>query len=928
MISKKTYFCFALMTAAIIFANVITAAASGEPVEKKLFPGRTYNPQIPSPSEFLGYEVGGYHTTYAPMVFYFRELAEKSERIVFGTYGQSYEKRPLYYAVISSENNIRRLNDIKASLSRLANPHQIQDKAQEERILETTPAVVFLIYGDDGNETAAFESALHTAYQLVAATDQKTTQMLEELVVIITPALNPDSHERFVAWYNANQVGPQGTADPNASEHFAPWGMDTNNNHYQINLNRESVWNTQRETQALAHLYLEWNPQVLVDHHGQPVEFIGPWYSEPLNVEITKNQRQWLVRFGEDMAEIFQNHGFRYSPWEFGVLYPGYWDGFSLLNGAIGFTTESGGGGWKGLQLLLPGGHTTRLKDGIIQNMTADQSVLRVTARGRRQKLEDFLSYKRSAVEEAKDHPVQAYVIPASNDPQRTDSVVNLMIRNGIRIFRAKKAFKVSQAAPYFRGKAGPRSFAAGSYVVPMAQPQSRLLRVLMDPHTKIPKDYLDGVRETRKLKQTPGYLNPSIWTSIESFYDVTAWCLPLTFNMEAYQVPQIPRIEMDPLRDEIHTPGQFINPEAAFCYVFDYRSNRAIAAVSRLRQESIKFHVASSAFRIGEHRFGRGAVVVFFQENQEIDLRAAMKEIVQNTGIYLLGVNHNLVDEGPHLGSDQYLQVVTKPVAVVKDGPVRPSSFGSIWFLCEQVYGVPFTALKFGHLPWVDLREYGVLIFPDGFYTGINKATEKTTAKKLRRWVIEGGSLIGIKGASAWLAREEMGLTSIRTLGTYIGKSIYMTDGGHPPLPVPVSEEIPSGEEEAAEPEAASVEQLSVQSQPMVPGAILRAKVYPHHYLSYGYGEDVPVLMWSNLVFSTPQHVGVPVFFAEADQALVAGFAFPDSVDKLAGTPYLMDEVRGQGHVILYADDPNFRLYWDGLTRLFFNSVFFSNSF
>jgi hypothetical protein len=139
----------------------------------------------------------------------------------------------------------------------------------------------------------------------------------------------------------------------------------------------------------------------------------------------------------------------------------------------------------------------------------------------------------------------------------------------------------------------------------------------------------------------------------------------------------------------------------------------------------------------------------------------------------------------------------------------------------------------------------------------------------------------------------------------------------------------LPSSEKkEETVPEAASMEQLNIQSTPLVPGAIFRAKVYPYHYLSYGYEDEIPVLVWSNLAFVVDASVGTPVFFEKGGQTLVAGFAFPDSIERLVGTPYLMDEKRGLGHVILYMDDPNFRLVWNGLTRMFFNSLFFSNSF
>lgn len=112
-------------------------------------------------------------------------------------------------------------------------------------------------------------------------------------------------------------------------------------------------------------------------------------------------------------------YSFRYTPWEFGLFYPGYWESFPLFNGAGAFTTESGGGGWKGLRLRLPAGHIITLKNGIIQNVIADYSVLRLTAKIRKQKLRDYLAYKRSVVEEGRRHSVQAYVFPPSNDPQR-----------------------------------------------------------------------------------------------------------------------------------------------------------------------------------------------------------------------------------------------------------------------------------------------------------------------------------------------------------------------------------------------------------------------------------------------------------------------------------------------------------------------------
>ncbi len=927
-IEKKRSFVFVLLVLFFFCVypvpNAFSATEETHSLEKEIFDWRTYDPSVPTPTEFFGYGPGEYHTTYAPMLDYFRELARRSKRIIFQSYGQSYERRPLYYAIISSESNIKRLAEIKKNLSILANPELLKDAAETQMILETTPAVVILNSCTHGNETTAFESAIHTAYQLVAATDQESLNMLANLVVLITPAMNPDGHERYVSWYNASQVGKMGSADPNAAEHFGPWEVNTNNNHYQINLNRESCWSTQVESQALVKLCLEWNPHVFVDHHGAAEGFIGPWYVEPINVEITDNQKDWLVRYGTDMAKLFKAHGFRYTPWEFGILYPGYWEAFPLLTGSIAYSIESAGGA---LQKRTPGGHITGLKEGIIHNILCDQSTLRMTAQNREEKLYDYLAYKHSAIEEGNKHPIQAYVFPATNDPQRMDTVINILIRSGIQVLRARESFRAKNTKAYFKGDSGQKTFASGSYVIPMTQPQNRLLRVLMSPDSPIPETYLNKVQEIRKLNEMPGYLNPSIWATTEMFYDVTAWSLPLTYDLEAYMLPEMPESEFEPVTAEVRTEGNLLNPEAGFAYAFDYSSNRAIAAIGWLSSHDIKYRIASSPFRIGKNQFGRGAILVFRHENKKSDLRPAMQTLVEESGVTIFGIEQNIVDDGPHLGSDQYLEVVHKKIAVVKGGPIRPSSYGSIWFQCEQVYNIPFTALDFDMIKRIDLRDYGVVIFPDGFYSGMSATLERAICKKLQRWVLEGGSLIGIKGAAAWFSKKNLGLSHVQTIYPYIGKSINMTDGAPQPLPIgPLEDNL--SETQSGQADAAPVEQLTVQSTPMIAGAILRAVTSPQHYLSYGYEKEVPVLIWSNLVFSAPEDVGVPVFFDEASRILLSGFAFSDSLENIEGTPYLMDEKLGRGHVILFAEDPNFRLYWDGLTRLFFNSVLFSNSF
>jgi hypothetical protein len=224
-------------------------------------------------------------------------------------------------------------------------------------------------------------------------------------------------------------------------------------------------------------------------------------------------------------------------------------------------------------------------------------------------------------------------------------------------------------------------------------------------------------------------------------------------------------------------------------------------------------------------------------------------------------------------------------------DRPVSPPGYGHIWYTLEQLYGVDFTALSFDRLTSVDLQKYGVLILPDGGYGSVHQAVAADVAAKLRSWVEKGGTLIGVRGGSAWIATDSYGLTSAR---------VRRPATAQPPVRLPA-----------------------------VPGAIFRAAIADaRHPLVYGYDEtELPVMVWSALAFDAAAPVEAPVRIADAARARVSGFVFPESLAHVAGTPYVLRERRGVGSVVLFLDDPNFRLFWDGLTRMFFNAVFLGGS-
>ncbi len=856
--------------ALMVLLSIATSAHAQTPIEHTLAPGRTYDPAIPAPTRSLGYSLGQDIATYAQMVPYFEKLAASSRRVRLGTHGQSYEGRPIYDVTISTPENLARIDQIRANLAKLADPRKLSGPQELESIVTTTPAVVLLVFGTDGAETAGPEAAIQVAYQLAAGTDARTQSMLRSAIVVIVPAENPDANQRAVAWYNAFRVGASGTGDPDAAEHQFPWGINSNN-HYQIDPNRESVWGNLRESQAMIALYRQWNPQVYVDNHGEYAVYTGPWYVEPLHDVLTARQREWHHTFGQALQAEFAKRGYAYHPWEFGQFDPGYWDTYPNFSGTIAWTTETTGGGSRGLRLDRREAPSFTLADGAIQHVIAADVTIALAGQNRERLLRDFHAYKSSALEEGASGAVKAYAISAHNDPRSLAAVVNTMRRNAIEVQRTTRELPLTGARPYFRTTA-PARLPAGSYIISTAQPESRMLRVLMEPEAKFSPDFLAQIAKAQAdTTRSPGRL----------FYDITAWSLPYSYNLDAYELTEaVPPTGLTRVTEDVVLRGEVMRPAGAQGFVIDYSSNTALGAIARLRRESIPFRVAPASFTAGGRTFAAGSAVLLRADNPARDLAALARTLAQRTGATVVGIDN--AETSSALKLDTTLaRAKTGRIAVLMDRPVSPTSYGHVWFTFEQVYGVDFTALNFDRLITVNLDKYSTIIVPDGNYGSVNRGIASDIAAKLRSWVERGGTLVGMRGGSAWIAAPETGITTTR------------------------------------------MRRPAVPRLPAIPGAIFRAVVEPNNPLTFGYSDEVPVMVWSALAFDPGVGAESPVKIATADRARVSGFVFPESMTHVAGSPYVVRERRGQGNVVLFLDDPNFRLFWDGLTRIFFNAVF-----
>jgi GNAT superfamily N-acetyltransferase len=284
--------------------------------------------------------------------------------------------------------------------------------------------------------------------------------------------------------------------------------------------------------------------------------------------------------------------------------------------------------------------------------------------------------------------------------------------------------------------------------------------------------------------------------------------------------------------------------------------------------------------------------VVIARAQTNPASLHGRIAALAKAYEVEVWDVGSAMVEAGRDLGDRSVVDLVPAKIAVVCEAPTSSTAYGAIWFLMEQQYGVPFTAIKAADLPGVELAKYNVIVLPDGQSAGYARAFPQETVDRLKAWVRDGGTLVAIKGAAVWASGERVGLTTAR-------------DKYAAP---PADEKSPKRED-------------APKRIDTVPGAFVQLDVDAEHYLGLGVDGPIAALFRSNVVFN-PTRRGARVASLHKDRPIVAGFVFDEAREPLKAAPYLWDEPTGRGHVTLFADDPAFRTFLHGAHRLLLNAM------
>jgi hypothetical protein len=252
-----------------------------------------YQERVPKPQSLLRFDVGDHHTTYAQMEQVIEAIAKAApDRVKIFDIGETNEHRMQHLVAVSAPENIARLDEIKAQNARLTDPRKT-GASEANAIAQNNPAIAWMAYTIHGNESSSFEAMMQVIYQLAASNEPATLDILKNTVVLVLTGENPDGHERFVTWYNSVATG---SPDRNAIEKREPWAIWGRVSHYRFNLNRDTLAFTQKESRNMQKAYMEWNPQVSVDHHGQPSQYFFPPVALPINPNLPQPQVQQVAR--------------------------------------------------------------------------------------------------------------------------------------------------------------------------------------------------------------------------------------------------------------------------------------------------------------------------------------------------------------------------------------------------------------------------------------------------------------------------------------------------------------------------------------------------------------------------------------------------------------------------------------------------------
>ena len=706
----------------LAFAKAVTAQTITTPTLGYYLPDNvTYNSEISTPQEVLGYVPGEWHVTHDKLIEYMRTLARESDRISIENRGTTYEGRPLVLLTITSVNNHKNLDQIQADHVALTEGSTASTA--------NMPIVVYQGFSIHGNEPSGSNAALLLAYHLAAGQGPEVEQLLDNTIILFDPSFNPDGLQRFAGWVNQHKsknVNP----DSYDREYDEVWpGGRTN--HYWFDMNRDWLPVQLPESQARIETFHNWMPNILTDHHEMGTNatfFFQPGIPSRTHPLTPKMNQQLTREIGNyHAAELDKIGSLYYTEESYDDFYYGKGSTFPDINGSIGILFEQ----------ASSRGHAQNSDNGILtfpftirNQFTAGISTLKAAA-GMRQ---EILDYQRQFYKNAKKEATSGAIIFGDHtDAGRTDALADILLRHKIEVRSLKNDVTKN-------GKTYKKDYA---YIVPKNQKNSRLINAMFEKRTT----FQDSL-----------------------FYDISAWTFPLAFDMDYDENASMSDAENKSIskyttgninyskEDKFNNSLDYLDPDienfkSDYAYLLNWNEYFTPKALNILLKEGVRVKVAMNPFLIDDINYEYGTILIPIQ-NQSLN-SSELYRLLRNISIYtevkFKPIKSGLTT-GIDLGSRQFRALIQPKIALLIGDGINPYDAGEIWHLLDQRYDITVTKIDVNDINRKDLSRYNTIIVPNTYGSPENEVVDQ-----LKEWTRSGGTLIGYRSALRWMSSSKL---------------------------------------------------------------------------------------------------------------------------------------------------------------------------
>ncbi|HYL84911.1 MAG TPA: M14 metallopeptidase family protein [Candidatus Angelobacter sp.] len=824
-------------------------------------------PGVPTPESVLGHKPGDdfYLAAYDDSRAYFRKLAASSNRVKLITVGKTTRGLDWEIAIISSPENLAHLEEFKDISRKLADGRGLSAADARELARKGKP-IVHIDGGLHSTEVAGAQQSINLAYKLVSSqNDPEVDAILNNVILMLWPTLNPDGQNEVVAWYRKN-VGTSYEVSPLPDLYQEYVGHDNN---------RDGYMNNMLESQDVTRTELEWDPVIFYCHHQTapfPSRIFIPPFVEPISSNIHPLMARWLNSMGADIAAYLDEHNMPGAIHRVGFdnWYPGFLDFTHIFRNSISFFTETAlfryatprfypvdefprdqrglhsevfySSPWKG--------GWWRLSDAVNYMEGASMAVLDTAAKYHEELLYNRYQAAADNVSRFRKEAPFAYVIPLEQrDLPEAALLVEKLLTNGIEVHTSIRPFHSNG-----------REYPPGTWVVLMDQPFSPLVKELFEPQQ---------YPELRESPTAPPKLP----------YDVTGWTLPMQMGVQV--APVLQPVAADD-RSALQKIEKFMPPMGASSgtgtiFVLSHKPNASFKALNEVFAAGGHAEISQSDLQTAEG-MESGAIIVSGVE------RDKFAKIAQENSLSFKAI----------AAAPKDTIVVKKPRVGLYRGWVPFIDEGWTRWILENYKFNPVT-LRNGDIQAGNLRErFDAIIIadgsPDSILNGFGPGSVpgeyvggigELGVIALREFVQAGGALITFNNASMF-AIDQLGLPVKNVLAGLKDEEFFCS------------------------------------------GSLLRVEVQDSsHSAVWGLPHDPIVMFERGPAFEAKDglHGRVLAAYPKDQSPLMSGYLLHP--ERIQGRAAALEVQYGKGRVYLLGFRPQWRGQSHGTYKFFFNAIY-----